>query len=191
MASPQPLHNTITPSDGSVESSREGEKPPVTVVVLNWCREEVSRECLRSVESSDYEPLTVLLVDNGSEDASGDRLRDAFPHMSYLQTGSNLGYAGGNNRGIAWALERGAEWILILNNDTVLEPGTVRHLLDAAGSGNGSMWGGWFRRFYTTTIRSGSGMPAGHFPRSGVWASTGVTVPRTIRTRRRSGKSPS
>ena len=52
--------------------------------------------------------------------------------VSYLQTGRNLGYSGGNNRGIEWAVSRGAEWLLVVNNDTVVDADCVRLLLDAA-----------------------------------------------------------
>src|SRR4051812_42735983 len=73
--------------------------PHVVVVVLNWCNENDTAACLESLALVHYESVTVLLVDNGSPDGSGDRLRDRFPAVRYLQTGANLGYAGGNNRG--------------------------------------------------------------------------------------------
>lgn len=106
--------------------------PRVTVVVLNWCDEDVSRACLESLRRVRYPGLRVLLVDNGSHDGSGERLQTAFPDVDYLQTGSNQGYAGGNNRGIEWALERGADYVLVLNNDTEVDAECVRHLVDAA-----------------------------------------------------------
>jgi len=109
--------------------------PPVTAVVLNWCGEEVTRECLASLLAADYPALTILLVDNGSPDGSGERLHSAFPGIAYLQTGANLGYTGGNNRGIGWALDRGAEYVLVLNNDAVVEPTAVTRLVEAAGAG--------------------------------------------------------
>ena len=106
--------------------------PRVTAVVLNWCGEAVTTECLWSLQRSEYRNLTVLLVDNGSPDGSGDRLRSTFPDVDFLQTGENLGYVGGNNRGIKWALDRGADYVLIANNDTVLEPGCVGALVSTA-----------------------------------------------------------
>ena len=107
-------------------------KPPVTAVVLNWCGEEESAACLRSLIASDYPSLTILLIDNGSPDGSGPRLHAAFPGIAYLQTGTNLGYTGGNNRGIQWALVAAAEHILILNNDTVVDAAAVSQLVEAA-----------------------------------------------------------
>lgn len=106
--------------------------PRVVAVVLNWCAEEDTAACLRSLAESDYPALSVLLVDNGSEDGSGERLHAAFPEVPYLQTGANLGYTGGNNRGIERALEEGCDYVLVLNNDTLVEPDAVRVLVETA-----------------------------------------------------------
>ncbi|MEX2526827.1 MAG: glycosyltransferase family 2 protein [Gemmatimonadota bacterium] len=106
--------------------------PRVVAVVLNWCREADTRACLESLLDGDYPALEILLVDNASPDDSGQRLHGAFPHLPYIQTGENLGYTGGNNVGIRWALEAGADYILILNNDTVVDPDTVSRLVTTA-----------------------------------------------------------
>lgn len=115
--------------------------PRVAAIVLNWCNEAVTRECLRSLEESEYDSLELLLVDNGSPDGSGGRLREAFPGVHFLQTGANLGYTGGNNRGIEWALAREVDFVLILNNDVVLQPGAITRMVEAA-EGAGSKVGG-------------------------------------------------
>jgi len=45
----------------------------------------------------------------------------AYP-LTFIQTGENLGFAGGNNVGIRYMLkENGCNYILLLNNDTVVE----------------------------------------------------------------------
>jgi len=82
--------------------------------------------------ASDYRALDILLVDNGSTDDSFKHLKESFPEIEFLQTGDNLGYAGGNNRGIKRALAHDPKYILILNNDTVLDSETVSKLVDAA-----------------------------------------------------------
>jgi GT2 family glycosyltransferase len=51
-----------------------------------------------------------------------------------VETGANLGYAGGNNAGIRHALERGAEWVVLLNNDARVAPGTFAALREAAAA---------------------------------------------------------
>jgi GT2 family glycosyltransferase len=101
------------------------------VVVLNWCNEDETAACLESLAASTYAPMTVLLVDNGSPDGSGDRLHARFPAVEYLQTGSNLGYAGGNNRGFDVALATKTDYVLVLNNDTVVDPSCITRLVAA------------------------------------------------------------
>lgn len=108
--------------------------PRVIIVVLNWNGREDTLACLRSLEPVRCEEVAVLVVDNGSTDGSEAAIRAAHPELDFLQTGSNLGFAGGNNAGIARALEHGAEAVLLLNNDTEVEPDFVRPMLDALDS---------------------------------------------------------
>lgn len=110
----------------------------VVVVVLNWCNEADTVACVESLllrhseEERAQDRLQIVLVDNASPDGSGARLAERYPQLPFIQTGANLGYAGGNNAGICWALEHGADWVLVLNNDTTCEPSMVGELLAAA-----------------------------------------------------------
>jgi len=69
----------------------------------------------------DYPNFEVVVVDNGSTDDSVKVIREGFANVTLLETGKNLGYAGGNNVGIEYALKTGAELVLLLNNDTVVD----------------------------------------------------------------------
>ena len=100
------------------------------IVVLNWNGREDTLACLRSLGDVDAPAGTeVLVVDNGSTDGSEEAVRESFPDVSVLQTGSNLGFAGGNNAGIRYALDGGAEAVLLLNNDTEVEPGFLKPMI--------------------------------------------------------------
>src|SRR5271170_2058279 len=47
-----------------------------------------------------------------------------------IQTGANLGFAGGNNVGIRYALSRDdCDYVWLLNNDTVVEPNSLSAML--------------------------------------------------------------
>jgi GT2 family glycosyltransferase len=92
-----------------------------TIVLLNWNNADDTLECLHSLKQL-RSPCEILIVDNGSTDNSVERIREFDPHLLLIETGKNLGYAGGNNRGIEVALSHGAELILLLNNDTVVAP---------------------------------------------------------------------
>lgn len=93
----------------------------IAVIILNWNGKDDTLACLESVTSIDYPNFQVVVVDNGSTDSSVEAIRQAFPKVLVLETGANLGYAGGNNVGIRWALGQGFDGILVLNNDTVVD----------------------------------------------------------------------
>lgn len=103
----------------------------VTAVVLNWCNEHDTKACIDSLATQDYAWLSILIVDNASPDGSGPRLHARYPDATYLQTDRNYGYSGGNNRGIKLAVDGGAEYVLVVNNDTVLQPSCVSQLVTA------------------------------------------------------------
>ena len=105
--------------------------PLVGIIVLNWNNWPVTADCLKSLQRITYPNARVLLVDNGSSDDSERILREKFPAIEVVQTGSNLGYAGGNNAGMRRALELGADYLCLLNNDVVVEPGFLEPLVAA------------------------------------------------------------
>lgn len=107
-------------------------KPSVFIVILNWNGKEDTLACLSSVFLIDYSNFNVVVVDNGSVDGSVESFVAEYPDLKIIQTGDNLGYAGGNNCGIKYALENNAEYILLLNNDTVVAPDFLTHLFESS-----------------------------------------------------------
>ena len=105
--------------------------PSVAVIVLNWNNAPDTLECLESLSHLDYPNYRVIVVDNGSDDGSEEIIRARFPEVEVLQTGRNLGYAGGNNVGIRYALAQGVDYIAILNNDVTVAPDFLLHLCSA------------------------------------------------------------
>ena len=73
-----------------------------------------------------------MVIDNGSEDDSAAILRSRFPQIILIETGVNLGFAGGNNIGINYAIEHGADYIWLLNNDTIVTPNALSELIIVA-----------------------------------------------------------
>jgi GT2 family glycosyltransferase len=90
------------------------------IVVLSWNGRDDTLTCLRSLAEIDREDVSVVCVDNGSDDGSVEAVRERFPEVELIENGRNLGYSGGNNVGIRHALERGADWVVLLNNDATL-----------------------------------------------------------------------
>lgn len=106
--------------------------PRIAVVVLNWNGKDDTLQCLQSLAQLAYGNCEVIVVDNGSADGSVAAIRAAFPAIRVIETGANLGYAEGNNVGMRAALESGAEFVLLLNNDTIVDPSLLCELLAAA-----------------------------------------------------------
>jgi GT2 family glycosyltransferase len=108
--------------------------PVIWIVVLNWNGLSDTLACLESLRHLRYAKRRVVVVDNGSTDGSVAALRPAAPapEVEIIEAARNLGYAGGNNVGIRYALERGADFILVLNNDTTVDPMLLDELIAAA-----------------------------------------------------------
>ncbi|MCC6165589.1 MAG: glycosyltransferase family 2 protein [Caldilineaceae bacterium] len=112
---------------------------PLWVVILNWNLPEETIACVRSLLASVPPPgdVYILVVDNGSCDDSIVRLSAAFgvgqpdAAIHLLETGTNLGFAGGVNAGARFALAQGAASVLLLNNDTLVDPAMVSYLAAA------------------------------------------------------------
>lgn len=100
-------------------------------VYNNW---ELTRSCLEALAASDPgDDTEVLVVDNASTDATPQACpalgRSLFgERFRYLPQPVNRNYAGANN--IAAAQARG-DWLLLLNNDTLPQPGWAAPLLRA------------------------------------------------------------
>jgi len=101
------------------------------IIVLNWNGLPDTLECLESLGRLEYRTCDVMVVDNGSTDGSVRAIREQFPHVTVIENGENLGFAGGNNVGLRHALTRGLDYALLLNNDTVVSPDFLSLLLEA------------------------------------------------------------
>jgi len=111
----------------------------VATLILNWNRFEDTSECVRSVLDAAHEGWEhrVVVVDNGSTDGSAERLAESFPEAMVVRLGENFGFAGGMNRGIEWARQAGFDHVILLNNDTLVAPDALAHLVREAKRGGG------------------------------------------------------
>lgn len=106
----------------------------IYIVVLSWNFQEYTLRCLESIFRLKGADFHVLLVDNASGDGTVPAVREAFPQVEIHVNPEDMGFARGINVGLRMALDRGAAHILIVSNDTVLEPDLLRWMLEAMES---------------------------------------------------------
>ena len=100
--------------------------PRLSVIILNYDGRRWLPACLDAVLAQRAAPpFETILVDNSSTDGSVEFLRTNYPLVRVIETGANLGFAGGNNAG---ARAASGEWLVFLNNDTVADPNWLTSL---------------------------------------------------------------
>lgn len=109
----------------------------VSLIILNWNAQKMTQEELANVANLDTKGLDVMcvVVDNDSTDGSKDELSDyKLPNMDYkfIETGANLGYAGGNNFGLKYSFEEKFDYTILLNNDVILPKDILTKLVGIA-----------------------------------------------------------
>jgi len=87
--------------------------PKVFIIVLHYKNWKDTKECLVSLKNLNYDNFEIVVIDNDKK---------------------NRGFAGGNNIGIKQGLKKGADYILLLNNDTIVEPGFLKKLVEVGES---------------------------------------------------------
>ena len=103
----------------------------VSVVTPNYNGEKFLKKYFESLNRDSHYIGEVIIVDNGSCDASIDYIEKNtfnFP-VKIIKNTENLGFAPAVNQGI---LKAENEYIFSLNNDTEVKKGTVKALLDMA-----------------------------------------------------------
>ena len=102
--------------------------PLVYIVLVNYNGYELTKDCLVSLDAIKYINSKIIVIDNASTDSSAENLSE-MEGIDFIANGTNDGFVGGNNIGIKFALERGAKYILLLNNDTIVEPDFLNELV--------------------------------------------------------------
>jgi GT2 family glycosyltransferase len=95
----------------------------IAAIIVNWNGKKDTLKLLSSLESvkKGRDELITFVVDNGSDDGSPDAIRNGYPGVRIIETGSNLGFAAANNIGIRQAMAMKARFFWILNNDTYVD----------------------------------------------------------------------
>lgn len=104
-------------------------KMDVSIIIINYNTYELTCSCIDSViKKTKGVYYEIILVDNAStEKIDGPSFEEKFPHITFVQSNVNLGFAKGNNLGIEYSRGRN---ILLLNSDTYLNNNAIQIVSD-------------------------------------------------------------
>ncbi len=97
-----------------------------TFVILHYETYSDTVKCVDSiVKTTQYPEWTIIVVDNGSSNKSGNKLKVLYenePRIYVLLNNKNLGFARGNNTGYLYAKRTlNADFVIVINNDTIIK----------------------------------------------------------------------
>lgn len=118
----------------------------IVFVILHFETLNDTRTCIDSLLKQTYSNIEIIVVDNGSKNEKANSVRieySDYPHIYFIESEQNLGFAKGNNLGFRYAKEElKADFIVLCNSDLVFEQcdfterlaGSYRHeAFDIAG----------------------------------------------------------
>ena len=95
------------------------------IIITTFNQEKLLEKCISSVKKkTDYGNYRIFLVDDGSKDNTGEKIKKKFPFVYVTINKINQGFSKANNTGIKKALkEYNPDYVLLLNDDTEVVQG--------------------------------------------------------------------
>jgi len=110
----------------------------VYIIILVWNGKKYLSKLFESLGVLSYpkEKYKILVLDSASSDGSLEFLErlEKEGKIELMKLQKNLGFCGGNNIGMKYALNNGAKHIVLLNQDTFVEPDFLSELIKTAES---------------------------------------------------------
>ena len=106
------------------------QNPKICAVILNYKAYEETIDCVNSILKQNYDSFEVVVVENGSNNGSLEKLQENFSNndiVHIILSDENLGFARGNNLGIIFAREElKADFVFVVNSDIVVPTGLFK-----------------------------------------------------------------
>jgi len=100
--------------------------PLVSITIATYNRWDLLERCLIAIQNQSYQPIEVIVVDNGTDQATVDGVHQ-FPFVTYVKAKTNLGFAGGYN--LAANHAKGI-YVFPLNNDAFIGKNTLKETVE-------------------------------------------------------------
>lgn len=108
----------------------------VFAIAINFNKEDITFAWLDSMQKIRTPSFTldIVIVDNASTTPFILNRERKKNNVHVIRNEDNTGFTGGNNIGMQYAMDHGAEYLLIINNDTIVDPNLVNNLLKVLDS---------------------------------------------------------
>lgn len=104
----------------------------LSIIIVNWNSKDFLLNALASIEADIRGlELEIIVIDAASFDGCGEMLRRSYPHVLFIQSDRNIGFAKANNEAFKMSCGR---TILFLNPDTEIEGSAIETLYDQLNS---------------------------------------------------------
>ncbi len=104
----------------------------IAAAVVTYNRKELLAECVGALLEQTY-PMDILIIDNASTDGTRQELEELICQgkVQYINTGANLGGAGGFHVAVKEAVSRKYDYIWLMDDDTIPEKDALSALVQA------------------------------------------------------------
>ena len=110
----------------------------IVAVVVTYNRKELLVECINALLKQ-TEPVDVMIIDNASTDGTKEEIQELIDQKKiiYMNTGKNLGGAGGFHYALKEAVCRQYDYVWIMDDDTIPTPNALQELVRVLCNVNG------------------------------------------------------
>lgn len=102
--------------------------PLVSIIIVNFNGKNFLKNCLESLNQTNYKNYEIIIIDNNSIDESVEFVKSFDSKIQILELNKNFGFVIPNNMGAKIAK---GKYLVFLNNDTTVTPNWLEELVFA------------------------------------------------------------
>jgi GT2 family glycosyltransferase len=100
--------------------------PLISIITVNYNGLDMTIDLLKSIDNQSYKNIEIFVVDNASKEDSAAFFQKNYPHVKFIRSEKNLGFAGGNNLAVK---EAKGGFLFFINNDAEITEGCLEKLV--------------------------------------------------------------